>query len=249
MAVFRDILKQAAWRVGKGISENWIDRHNSTFAPSSRLPIPIKKGHPLNHSQRVTLGAVVLCGGKSRRMGTEKSELLIGDRSFMETIVSTLSNVSQSIVLAGSIDLSRHSLPEFCIQCNDENLDCGPLEGVRIGLKTLEPFCTHAFVTCCDAPFIESQLIQHLFAIRNGYSAVIPVDDRRIFGLTAIYRTDCHTFLEKQIRSGRLKVSDVVVELENAMTLSTLSLVHNGFSLRSFENINTQQDYDNIHRP
>ncbi len=110
-----------------------------------------------------SLGAIVLCGGKSTRLGIDKTQLIFHGQTFLERVVSQVEQVCHPVVLVGDADFSQHQLPPNVQWATDEHPNCGPLEGIRVGLAKLASQVDFAFVTSCDVPLIDPQLIRFLF--------------------------------------------------------------------------------------
>ena len=53
------------------------------------------------------LGAIVLCGGQSSRLGVDKQELMFGGKTFLETIILALQPVVRRILLVGNVNADR----------------------------------------------------------------------------------------------------------------------------------------------
>ena len=160
------------------------------------------------------LGAVVLCGGKSTRLGIDKTRLDFKGRTFLEQVVDQVGQVCRPVVVVGNTDLSFHRIADDVLLARDEAVDKGPLEGIRVGLKRLANSaasdnaagCEFAFVTSCDVPLLQPQLIRFLFEQLERHPAIVPVQGDRVFGMTAIYRTDQHVEIDDRIKSNQLRV-------------------------------------------
>ena len=107
-----------------------------------------------------SLGAVVLCGGQSSRLGINKQELIFNGKTFLETIVAALAPVTQRIVLVGNVDPNKHQLPDSVVVLEDELVGKGPIEGIRVGLRSLAEDCQYAFVSSCDVPLLTGDVVR-----------------------------------------------------------------------------------------
>ncbi|MFK7767537.1 MAG: molybdenum cofactor guanylyltransferase [Mariniblastus sp.] len=188
------------------------------------------------------LGAVVLCGGQSTRVGVDKTELVFQGQTFLERVVEQVASVADKVVLVGQIASDAHRIPNDVEVLQDERAGDGPLEGIRVGLKYLsDRQLSWAFVTSCDVPLIKPELIRFLFANR-GETAIVPNDGIRIYGMTAIYKTDLHQQLLQRIVNKQLRVSELADALA-AKTISVEELKGIDPELDSFTNINSAKDY------
>ena len=211
---------------------------------------------PNSHPNRlpVTCGIVVLCGGGSSRMGVDKSALLIeDDTTFLQRIVQRACVLTDQIVIATEKDAGQTyreryaACSEFqnAIWAEDSVANQGPMEGIHQGLKSLEnhfPQCQHAFVTSCDVPVLNGDLILALLEKLGNYDAVTPVDGKRVYGMTAIYRCSVWSAAAQNVAEKQLRVS-MLADSVNATTVNVSALKSLDPQLRSFENINTPDNY------
>lgn len=189
------------------------------------------------------LGVVILCGGRSQRMGIDKSQLVFGNKSFLECIVDRVGEVSdQIVVVRNSKEIPVPQLSENVLWERDEHPNFGPLEGIRVGLRRLAGVVDYAFVTSCDVPLLKPLLIRNLFDRLDDFPAIVPVDRHRVYGMTAIYRTDLHLQIESRIRAGQLRVSELADAL-GALRISTETLLEVDPTLDSMTNVNSAADY------
>jgi molybdopterin-guanine dinucleotide biosynthesis protein A len=190
----------------------------------------------------IRIGCVVLCGGKGTRLGMDKTQLLFQGQTFLERVVNQVSQVCAPIVLVGDTDFAKHNLPSDVILESDEQEGRGPLEGIRVGLKALSSQVDLAFVTSCDVPLIEPNLIKHLHDQLGERQAIVPVSEKRVFGMTAIYQTELHIQIAERISAGQLRVSELAKAF-NAVQPDVESLRQCDSKLDSMTNVNSIEDY------
>src|SRR5262245_8583674 len=97
---------------------------------------------------------VVLCGGKSTRMGTSKALLQFGPETMLQRVVRLLSEVVPTIVVVAAAGQDLPDLPRHVTITRDEHEGRGPLEGLRAGLNALSSGAERAYVTSCDVPLL-----------------------------------------------------------------------------------------------
>src|SRR5258705_212022 len=78
-------------------------------------------------------GGIVLCGGKSTRMGASKALLPFGPETMLQRVVRLLETVVSPIVVVAAADQQLPDLPPDVIVSRDEREARGPLEGLRAG--------------------------------------------------------------------------------------------------------------------
>lgn len=202
--------------------------------------------------RRHDCGIVVLCGGNSTRMGVNKSALLIDDATtFLERIVRQAATMTDRIVVAVGQGSRQAFERRYASSLGFENVTWvedavvhqGPTEGIHQGLKKLEQRQVPlAFVTSCDVPGINFDLIVSLIDLIGDFDAVTPVDGRRVYGMTAVYRTRVWTAARDNVTAGRLRVSMLARSIRST-TVNLDALKPYDSRLNAFENINTPKDY------
>ncbi len=188
------------------------------------------------------LGAVVLCGGQSSRLGIDKQELVFGGKTFLETIVTALEPVTKRILLVGNVDAGRHQLPESVSITQDQLVNKGPLEGIRVGLEALSSDCEYAFVSSCDVPLLTGALVEFLLCRIGDSDAIVPARGARKYGMTAIYRTRLHKAAKQRIEQNKLRVCDLA-EGFDVTNIDAEELRVVDPELDTLTNINSADDY------
>ena len=145
--------------------------------------------------------AVVLTGGKSSRMGRPKAFLPFDDEPLITHIVRKLRRAFAESVVVAAPDQDLPTLPVTLVR--DEIAYQGPVSGIYHGLgASTKEVC---FVTSCDAPFLNLDLISHLLAQITDYDVVVPYWQERFQPLHAIYRTSVAPLLKDQLDRGELR--------------------------------------------
>lgn len=101
----------------------------------------------------IELGCVILCGGKSVRMGASKAWLTFGDETLLQRIVGLVREVTPLIIVVAAVGQLLPVLPKDAVVVRDTSQGRGPLEGLAVGLAATAPHARLAFVTTADAPF------------------------------------------------------------------------------------------------
>jgi CTP:molybdopterin cytidylyltransferase MocA len=130
---------------------------------------------------KVTVAAIILAAGNSKRMKSRKPFLLFdGDKTFIEKIISTfLKWGCQEIVAVINKDVKKQSdffdlLPEGVTYVLNEHLEFERFYSVKMGLNAL-PDISYCFVHNVDNPFIDATILDLLYRKRNNHSYVSPV--------------------------------------------------------------------------
>src|SRR3989338_10174791 len=150
--------------------------------------------------------AIILAGGESSRMGTDKAFLKIGNQPLIKRQIELLRKIFKKIIIV------TNSLPKYrgykgIKIISDIIPHRGPLGGIYSGL--LASSSTYNFVVACDMPFINESLIRYMIKNKDDYDVLIPKIDKKFHPLFGIYSKDCLPIIEKRIKQQRLKVSSI----------------------------------------
>jgi molybdenum cofactor guanylyltransferase len=185
--------------------------------------------------------AFILAGGASSRMGTDKSQLLLEDQTFVERIAAIVLTVTDSIRLVGGQQDSKLSTVA------DVYPQWGALGGLHAALSACER--EWAIVVACDLPFVTAELFRSLASMRGDHDAVVPVQsDGRPQPLAALYRVDpCLRRATELIEAGRRRPLDLL-QIVNTRWVDFSEIANLDQAQRFFVNINTPDDYYGIVR-
>lgn len=152
-------------------------------------------------------GAIVLCGGKSSRMGQDKATLPFGPELMLQRVVRILSQIidpAHVIVVAAS-EQTLPELPSQVIVTRDERPNRGPLEGIAAGLRSM-PNCVEAvYATSCDVPLMIPEFVLTMFERLGNSDIAVPYDGQHHHPLAAVYRPRVLAVIESLLASDRLR--------------------------------------------
>ncbi|MFN8256428.1 MAG: molybdenum cofactor guanylyltransferase [Bacteroidales bacterium] len=127
------------------------------------------------------LTGIILCGGKSSRMGTNKALLKLDNLTFTERIAERLGEFCSEIILSvNSNDFD--SLPFRKVM--DKFSGIGPMAGIVSSLE--ESKSANNFIISCDLPFISSEIISFLLNHKSAADIVAPVFKQKIQPLCSV---------------------------------------------------------------
>ena len=186
-----------------------------------------------------TVTTIVLCGGRSRRLGRDKALEEVGGKGLIERVIERLAPLGAEIVLVTS-ERSRHLFSHLGLEIvTDDFPGRGPLGGIYSGLKASPG--THSLVVACDMPFLNSDLLGRLVELAPGHDVVIPRLEGKVEPLHAVYSRALLVPIEEMVREGALKISDLLdrvkvryVEAAECRRLDP--------ELLSFFNVNSEAD-------
>jgi molybdopterin-guanine dinucleotide biosynthesis protein A len=192
------------------------------------------------------LGAIVLCGGSSSRMGSSKAWLELGGETLLARAVRRLAGVAEPRVVVAALEQALPELPADVVVVRDRAPGSGPLEGIRAGLAALAGRADAAFVTTTDAPFVAGAFAARLEALRveAGALAVVPRVHGRLHPLSAVYAPSLLDDVEARVAARTLRVSAlaehpraIVVDADRLLDDAALRAADP--ELRSLFNVNT----------
>jgi molybdopterin-guanine dinucleotide biosynthesis protein A len=189
----------------------------------------------------MTAGGVVLCGGKSTRMGRSKALLPFGPETMLQRIVRLLGSVVQPIVAVAAVDQVLPTLPASVIVTRDEREGRGPLEGLRAGLTALPPEVEGAYVTSCDVPLLVPGFVGQMLDLTAGFDIAVMQIDGFAHPLSAVYCRTTLPYMEDLLARDRLRPAFLFDAVRTRRV--TPAEITSDPDLRTLRNLNTPEDY------
>ena len=190
-----------------------------------------------------TSGGIVLCGGKSTRMGTSKALLPFGPETMLQRVVRILGDVVAPIVVVAAADQALPALPRDVIVTHDEREARGPLEGLRAGLTALPSDVDAAYVTSCDVPLLVPGFVSEMIRLADGHDIAVMEIDGFPHPLSAVYRRDVLPQVEALLARDRLRPV-FLFEAVRTRRVSPQEMRGVDPDLRTLRNLNTREDYE-----
>lgn len=129
--------------------------------------------------------AVIMAGGDSHRMGQDKANLQLGERTLLQNVIVALQPLFAEVIVSVRQLRPEIDLPQVC----DDPAYSGPLAGlVAVLERATMPWI---FVVACDMPFVSPAVIEYLALQRADHQAVVPVVGGHPQSLMAFYATEC----------------------------------------------------------
>lgn len=152
--------------------------------------------------------AVILCGGKSSRMGFDKCKIKVKNKFLIEIIAETLEQVFESVVLVSN-DLGRFSSTKYMV-VKDIIPDSGPIGAIYTALK--QATSKYVFVTACDMPIINLDYIKYMMELikMEDVEGVVSYNSKYIEPLYAFYSIHMLDTFENELKKNNFKLLDVI---------------------------------------
>ncbi|WP_040206905.1 molybdenum cofactor guanylyltransferase [Neobacillus jeddahensis] len=154
--------------------------------------------------------AIILAGGKSSRMGTNKALLKLNEKTNIERMVDTLKALFDDIIIVTN-DSEQYEFLGVKIVA-DHYPGMGPLAGVHAGLQA-SAFDVNFFVAC-DMPFISGELAETLVSHIDDYDAVIPVINGKQQPLYSIFHKRVTGVVADCIEAGQLRMKHLLDQVQ-----------------------------------
>jgi len=189
-------------------------------------------------SDKVSIVAYLLAGGKSSRMGKDKGLIKLADKPMAKYAIETLEHMGLTPTIVSNNE-AYASLGYPLIK--DIVPDKGPMGGLHTAMEDNQ--ATYVFLVSCDLPFVPKEAFQKLIDAINGQSVIVSEFMGKTNPLFALY----HKNLKEQIRENvdleKLKMQDFISDTDfEKVDMEDLVLQ----SPKRFTNINTPEDLNKI---
>jgi molybdopterin-guanine dinucleotide biosynthesis protein A len=185
-----------------------------------------------------SISVAILCGGVSRRFGSEKALEMAGERPLCQWIMDRLEGVSDDIFLqmapgaTAPVDLPVH---------HDPDPGGGPKSGIHGALMNARH--PRVFVVGSDMPNVDPRL-PAILARREGVDAVVPRwANGWIEPLCALYSRTALPVIETQLAEGNYKLSHLHGALDSVAYVEVEPLMdEQALDPDCFVNINSRDE-------
>ncbi len=149
---------------------------------------------------------IILAGGKSSRMGTNKALLTIEGKTVIERIIRQMEQVVDECIIVTNHfqDYEFLQLP----MVEDKVKDKGPLAGIEAGLTASKT--EKNLIVACDMPFISIELGKYLLTLLESHQAAVPEIDARLHPLFAAYRKTIVPAVTQSLSENNLRIRQLL---------------------------------------
>lgn len=186
--------------------------------------------------------AAVLAGGRSLRMGVDKTLLALDGRTLVARVCDAVGEICEHTVVVTNRPeaLADAGLPEDVEILRDEIAYQGPLGGLATALSNATT--EWVLAVAADMPHLEPGIIRALWAMRGGADIVVPVTEKGPEPLLALYRTQaCLGPVHEILATGRRRLVALFSQV-NVIEVPVDALRSADPDLRSLLNVNTPAD-------
>jgi molybdenum cofactor guanylyltransferase len=186
--------------------------------------------------------AIILAGGDSRRMGSDKTNLLLGEQTLLQHVIVTMQQIFPDVIVSVRQPRPEIDLRQVCDEQPDEGMPGGgPLAGLVSCLgRIATPW---AFAVACDMPFVEPALVEWLGKFRSTYQAVVPVVRGHPQPLAAYYAGSCLASMRESLAMHDKSLRGAL-QMLHVCYVDEAGLLDTDPQLRSFFDLDTPQDVE-----
>ncbi len=194
-----------------------------------------------DEATRLPITAAVLAGGRSLRMGVDKTLLSVDGEPLLSRVVEAVSEIcAHTMVVTNRPEAIREAgVPEEIPVVVDEVAYQGPLGALATAFMTAPD--EWVLAVGADMPWLQPEIIRALWDARNGAQVVVPVTDKGLEPLLALYHHDCLEVARKVLASGRRRIVAMFPDL-HVVEVPIESLRGADPGLVSLFNVNTPED-------
>lgn len=183
------------------------------------------------------VSGVVLAGGQSRRLGTNKAFVKVGGVALIDRVLHQLGQLSDDVLIVTNDPVTYQGLGVSVVE--DAIPGGGSLGGIYTGLALAGH--ERAVAVGCDMPFLDLGLLRFMILLSEKYDVVIPSLEGLLEPLHAVYSKACLGPMADVLQAGGRRIVDffpqVRVRHVERAELEALDPEH-----LSFFNINTPED-------
>lgn len=180
----------------------------------------------------MAIPCVILCGGKSSRMGTNKALLPLHGTPLISYQYHRLASLFPQVYISAKAPL--FDLPFIC----EDSALFSPLVGIKASFEALQS--PRIFFICVDTPFITESSIKKLLDSAPPSSLVhFAKSHAKSHYLTSLWHRDALPLIKHAIESQDYKLAHLITPLLHTHRASFLEYNNP----QEFLNLNTPQDY------
>ena len=185
------------------------------------------------------MAAIIVAGGKSRRMGRDKNLVEFDGEPLLSRAVNNVSALFSEVIIVTNQSIPLEVTGAKVVR--DTVANQGPLGGIGTGLK--ESSYETNFVLAVDMPFADPRVIRYLAGLTGQADIVVPRTDSGLEPLFAFYSKRCIPAIEEVLGRGERKVAAIFPRL-NVWIVGKSELAHLEGAEVTFINVNTSHDLE-----
>ncbi|MDX2362292.1 MAG: molybdenum cofactor guanylyltransferase [Crocinitomicaceae bacterium] len=176
---------------------------------------------------------IILAGGKSSRMGSDKGLLPFSGIPMIQHLIQELEQLNLPIlIISNNADYKRFGYPVI----EDIIKEKGPVGGIYTALTATSTEMN--VILSCDAPFVKKELIKNLIDASENHDVTVSSYNNKLHPLIGVYKKSSLNTFEESLKNDQLRLREVIDLLNtNIVDFSAESIDD-----RMFNNINTKDE-------
>jgi molybdopterin-guanine dinucleotide biosynthesis protein A len=180
---------------------------------------------------------VILAGGENRRMPVLKALIEVDGQKIIERNINIMKRLFKQVFIVTN-------QPEVYVYLGIPLLgDAYDIRGPIIGVFTslLNSSNQWVFISACDMPFINKNVIKYMYSQKNNFDAVVPIVKGKTEPLLAFYSKRLLPTMEKVILTDKRGIKDFLKN-KRVKYVTSKEIKKIDPEAKSFANLNTPED-------
>jgi molybdopterin-guanine dinucleotide biosynthesis protein A len=191
----------------------------------------------------ICIGGIVLCGGRSQRMGRPKAWLPFAGEVMLPRVVRLLGEAVAPVVVVAAPGQDVPPLPAGVEVVRDEEKGRGPLQGLAAGLAALRGRVDAAYLSSCDVPFLRPAFVRRLVGLIGDHAICVPRVGDYHHPLAAVYRLEVADAVARLLAEDRLRPF-FLFEAVPTRVVEAAELAEVDPTFQTLRNLNTPEEYE-----
>jgi len=181
------------------------------------------------------LAGLIIAGGKSRRMGRDKAQIIFDNQSFLDNVISLVENFTSDIVISSN----QNPVTNYPVIV-DIYKNIGPIGGLYAGLQAVRN--DYVLVLPVDMPLLNKNVLKYLFEHINPDKKINVFHlNNRPQMLTGIYHKDVLPVIKEQITQKDYK-------LQHLLQKVSFNLIDASAFENDFVNVNSPDELNRLNK-
>ena len=191
---------------------------------------------------------IILAGGKSKRMGLNKSFLKVGEVTMIERTTELMKSLFERVILITNTPDEYKFLGIEMFEDIYKNV--GPLAGIHSGLSHSNT--DKNFIISCDMPFVDEGVIEFIINYKTNKSITITKADGFVQQLCGLYSKQDLQEIVELIKDDKLEINNSqkcgckVLQLVQKLDAEIIDIAneYDGYEEGMFLNMNKPEDFE-----
>jgi molybdenum cofactor guanylyltransferase len=179
--------------------------------------------------------AIILAGGKSTRIGSEKGMVKFKGTPMISHVIKTVEKLNIPIIIISSNSIYEQF--KYTIYA-DLIPNKGPLGGIYTGLHYSQT--QKNIVISCDAPLVSESILNWLLNASKNSDITVPKVEERIYPLIGIYSKQILPEIKDSLDKNQLGLTRFLSKVNSKIV--TIATQSDQFAKECFSNINTLEE-------